>query len=571
MSIAFNVLPDTVRVPFAYAEFDGSGASDDPALMPYTVLMVGQMLDSGTAEAGTVQRPMSAAQAATLFGEGSQLAAMCAAYLNANSITKMLAIGVKDAEEGTAAKGALTINGTCVNAAPLCLYINGKLVRAAAPLAAEASAVAENLTNAINADKSLPVTATFSGGEVSLTARHKGECGNDIDLRISYYDEDKPGGLTFSFTQMTGGAGNPDPAPVIAAMANDQYHVIAWPWTDSASLAALHDELADRWGPLRQIDGQAIVVKRGSYGDVTTFAGERNDKHLTVFASEGSPTSPWEDAAATAGVIAYYGNSDPARGFNTLLVPGVLAPAPADRWTDFPEKNQALFEGVSTRYVAPDGKGGMVLLKAGVGTASGSLRQGQNILSAEGQFDMADRFSDYIVKGQKPGTDKGWGKDACAVRGQYRDQAVQRYRPMLIRAEQSGDSSNAHQRAAWECSVRAARAVTVTATVQGFRQQGVGREQSGPLWQLNQMADVDLPYLRISQRLLVAGVEFRRDATSGSTTRLTLRDPAAFKPEPQKEEKGGSGSGGGDAKMEKEVDLQTRLAQDAAARQKAIK
>ena len=219
----------------------------------------------------------------------------------------------------------------------------------------------------------------------------------------------------------------------------------------------------------------------------------------------------------------------------------------------------------------PDGKGGIVLLKAGAGTASGSLRQRENILSAEGQFDMADRFSDYIVKGQKPGTDKGWGKDACAVRGQYRDQAVQRYRPMLIRAEQSGDSSNAHQRAAWECSVRAARAVTVTATVQGFRQQGVGREQSGPLWQLNQMADVDLPYLRISQRLLVAGVEFRRDATSGSTTRLTLRDPAAFKPEPKKEEKGGSGSGGGDAKMEKEVDLQTRLAQDAAARQKAIK
>lgn len=355
MSIAFNVLPDTVRVPFAYAEFDGSGASDDPAIMPYTVLMVGQMLDSGTAEAGSVQRPMSAAQAATLFGEGSQLAAMCAAYLNANSITKMLAIGVKDAEEGTAAKGALTISGTCVNAAPLCLYINGTLVRAAAPLAAEASAVAENLTNAINADTSLPVTATFSGGEVSLTARHKGECGNDIDLRISYYDEDKPGGLTFSVTQMSGGAGNPDPAPVIAAMANDQYHVIAWPWTDSASLAALRDELADRWGPLRQIDGQAIVVRRGTFGEVTTFAGERNDKHLTVFASEGSPTSPWEDAAATAGVIAYYGNNDPARGFNTLLVPGVLAPAPADRWTDFPEKNQALYEGVSTRYVAPDG------------------------------------------------------------------------------------------------------------------------------------------------------------------------------------------------------------------------
>jgi phage tail sheath gpL-like len=154
---------------------------------------------------------------------------------------------------------------------------------------------------------------------------------------------------------MTGGAGNPDAAPVIAAMGNDQYHVIAWPWTDNASLAALRDELDDRWEPLRQIDGQAIAIKRGTFGEATTFSGARNDKHLTVIPSEGTPTSPWVDCAACVGVIAWYGNNDPARGFNTLLVPGVLAPAPADRWPGCPEKNQGLFEGLSTRYVAPDG------------------------------------------------------------------------------------------------------------------------------------------------------------------------------------------------------------------------
>lgn len=87
------------------------------------------------------------------------------------------------------------------------------------------------------------------------------------------------------------------------------------------------------------------------------------------------------------------------------------------------------------------------------------------------------------------------------------------------------------------------------------------------------MVDVDLPYLRISQRLLVTGVEFRRDAGSGSTTRLTLRDPAAFAPEPGKKETsdGTGGKGGGNVRMEKEVDLQTRLSEEAAARQKAIK
>jgi phage tail sheath gpL-like len=32
-----------------------------------------------------------------------------------------------------------------------------------------------------------------------------------------------------------------------------------------------------------------------------------------------------------------------------------LTPARADIWPGFPEKNQGLFEGLSTRYVAPDG------------------------------------------------------------------------------------------------------------------------------------------------------------------------------------------------------------------------
>ena len=70
----------------------------------------------------------------------------------------------------------------------------------------------------------------------------------------------------------------------------------------------------------------------------------------------------------------------------------------------------------------------------------------------------------------------------------------------------------------------------------------------------------------------MTGVEFRRDAGSGSTTRLTLRDPAAFAPEPGKKEKSdGSGGKGGNVRMEKEVDLQTRLSEEAAARQKDIK
>lgn len=355
MSISFPSLPTTIRLPFAYTEFDPTGADTGPTEMPYTVLLAGQMLPAGTADAYSINRPTSAEQGAALFGQGSMLASMVAAYLNANPVTKMLAIPVPDADDGVQAEGGINISGTVTISAPVYLYIGGVAVRAAANFGMAATDVAENLATAINANRDLPVTATYSLGQVTITARHKGESGNDIDLRLAYYDEVMPGGIQVAITAMSGGAGNPDPAELVAAMGNDQYHVIAWPWTDTASLNALRDELADRWGPLRQIDGQTVVVKRGSFAQVTTFASARNDKSLTVIPSENSPTSPWVDAAASAGIVAYYGNSDPARGFNTLLVPGVLAPARADIWTDFPEKNQGLYEGVSTRYIAPDG------------------------------------------------------------------------------------------------------------------------------------------------------------------------------------------------------------------------
>ncbi len=41
---------------------------------------------------------------------------------------------------------------------------------------------------------------------------------------------------------------------------------------------------------------------------------------------DGSPTPPWEWAAANAATVAYYGNIDQARPFKTLLLKGVLAP-----------------------------------------------------------------------------------------------------------------------------------------------------------------------------------------------------------------------------------------------------
>ena len=73
------------------------------------------------------------------------------------------------------------------------------------------------------------MTAAVDGREpkqVDVTARHKGENGNDIDIRVNYYaGEMTPPGLTCAITAMTGGSGNPDTTTAIAAMGD------TW-WTD---------------------------------------------------------------------------------------------------------------------------------------------------------------------------------------------------------------------------------------------------------------------------------------------------------------------------------------------------
>lgn len=186
----------------------------------------------------------------------------------------------------------------------------------------------------------------------------------------------------------------------------------------------------------------------------------------------------------------------------------------------------------------PDGKGNIVLSLVGQQTASTTLVQGENVLAASSTFDGTERFSEYIVQGQKQGTDAVFGASAAAVKGKVKDEAVTRYRPMLLRAEQQGDAGHMRQRAAWEKTIRAARSVSVSVTVQGWR------TGNGELWPVGQLVVCKLPYLYIDQSLLIASATYTKNL-QGTLCTLTLKDPDAYKPEPTTPKSAGSGSGSG--------------------------
>ena len=153
------------------------------------------------------------------------------------------------------------------------------------------------------------------------------------------------------------GTSNPDVQAAITAIGDEQYHTVVMPYTDSSNLGKLETLLATRFGPMVQKEGHAFAAAAGSHATITTLGGTRNSPHLTIMGAGKSPTPSWVWAAVAAAVDAY--EPDPARPRQTLVLPGVLAPAIADRWTR-DERNLALFDGISTTVVDA---GGQVLIE----------------------------------------------------------------------------------------------------------------------------------------------------------------------------------------------------------------
>ncbi|MEF2145123.1 MAG: phage tail sheath subtilisin-like domain-containing protein [Desulfovibrionaceae bacterium] len=355
MAISFLDIPLNLRTPGVYVEFDPSQAMQGLSVMNYRVLLVGQRTASGSVGALTFKRVTNAADPKTWFGAGSHLALMAAAFLENNSTTEVFAVALDDDASAVAATGTLTLTGTATAAGVLAFYVGGQRVRVNAAVGDTAAAVATALAAAVTAAVNMPVTAAAESGVLTLTAKNKGLCGNDIDLRVNYAsDESTPAGLTAVVAAMSGGAANPDLAPLIAALGDDWYHFIAMPYRDSTSLMAVEDELDSRWGPLRQIEGHCITADSGDHSTLGTLGDSRNSPHLTIMGCHGSPSTAWEWAAAICAVMAFYGNIDQARPFQTLPVAGVLAPADEDRFTRA-ERNLLLYDGISTHTVDADG------------------------------------------------------------------------------------------------------------------------------------------------------------------------------------------------------------------------
>lgn len=349
-------IPNDLRVPFVYVEFDSSRAFQGPSILKYKVLLIGQRLSSGIRPQLVVDQITSYDQASKLYGSGSQLARQFKYFFKNNKISNVYGVSLDDAGAGLKAEGEFVLGGTATATGTLVVYIAGERIAVAVTTGMTATAVGAALETAINNDTGRPVTASNLAGTVTITAKNAGESGNDIDLRINYYSgEELPDGITCTVNAMSGGANNPLLSNVISVLGDEWYNIISAPYYDATNLSAIETELADRFGPLRMIDGVYITSRKGTVGTLSTFGSGRNSKHVVCMHSEDICGWSAEFAAGLAGQVAKEAQADPARPFQTLEIVGILPPAVTERFT-LAENNSLLYDGISTFYVDNGGK-----------------------------------------------------------------------------------------------------------------------------------------------------------------------------------------------------------------------
>jgi phage tail sheath gpL-like len=350
MSVSFDHIPSALRYPGAYIEVDGSaaGLSGDIG----AVLIVGQKLATGTAAAGEVTLVASVQDAKAKAGAGSMLHRMVARYRAIDPALDVYMLPYADNAAGVAATGTLVVTAVPTAAGVLALYIGGDLVTVGVTANQATTAVATAIAAAINASTlDLPVTATAATSTVTLTARHKGTCGNGIDLRVNLYGETTPTGLGLTVNAMTGGAGDPAPGNLTAIIGQKWMNYVVLGMNDAATLAAWHTESQLRYRPPVQAGFRAFAAHRGDFAAAVAYGSAANYEHISVLSLGINPVATWEAAAITAAAAAPKLRNNPVESLEGRALTGLIGVTYHD-WT---QANSLLYKGMSVLQMTRDG------------------------------------------------------------------------------------------------------------------------------------------------------------------------------------------------------------------------
>ncbi len=177
--------------------------------------------------------------------------------------------------------------------------------------------------------------------------------------------------------------------------------------------------------------------------------------------------------------------------------------------------------------VYEDGTGALVLATLGTKQAASGVVYGQNVQAFSVENSADQRYSEIVCCSQSlDALSDLAGSDFFDTET---DPNVSRPRRMNMVIEQVAENPQAFtiKKAKWEIARRAGRSTVVTATVDSWR------DSAGALWMPNTLVPVDVPGLRLDDKMLcISQVTFRRSDEEGTTAVLVMMPRFAFLPEP---------------------------------------
>jgi len=324
-------------------------------LVPYPVrvMLILHKLPTGTLEPGETRQITSENDGDILAGIGSIGSDQVRAFVKANKTTPVYATALDDDDASTKAEGSFTFAGGVSLSVTLRAKIKNHQVRFTALASDTVAQMATKLAAAIN-QAVLPVTAAADAGVVTVTCRHGGEVGNDIDLRMDTEAQPVPDGLSITIDPMSDGTGNPDVTEALDALAGEWFTQFQMPWNDHSNVEAMAEEVRIRYRALSKLDVHAFVGKNGTFGELANYGDQWNSPFVTVCGVYNTPTAPWEISATACGISSFHLTNDPARQLRSLVMPGFEAPDSEDQFSE-EEQDFLLRHGISTFDHLPDG------------------------------------------------------------------------------------------------------------------------------------------------------------------------------------------------------------------------
>lgn len=324
---------------------------------------------------------------------------------------------------GVQAAGSIAFTASDVKSGTIYLYIANSLVKAVAVAGDLAADIAQAVTDAINADRNLPVTAVRDGDSVDLTSKSNGTWGNFISIAFNLKGETLPTGVGASVTDMASGAGVPDLADALDGLgvgdaANEKFFtdVVHGYGLDTDVLDAisdyvgegneatgLYDKLVHR--PFRALTGDVVPEDAGLTALIAISDARKLDRANGVISVPGSESHPSEIAAQAIGHMARLNNNRAEEHFIDVVLEDINPGDSAVRWTgDYDNRDLAVKSGISPTRI----KNGVVVLQNvvtfyrpdDVAVASNGYRSMRNIAILQNiLYNIASNFDREKWKG----------------------------------------------------------------------------------------------------------------------------------------------------------------------------